>query len=129
MNFHHIGIFVKKISIAKKILRNQVKIKSYSKTIKDKKQNKLIEVEHGRYIRFEDIMKHNNPSYFGTIKHNLIITYYKYDEYWEMRKQKREEERKTKEYEEGCREFILSLIEEEINDLDHSSSFAGGWVL
>ena len=36
MIFHHIGIFVKKIETGKKIMEKKIKIKSFSKVIKDR---------------------------------------------------------------------------------------------
>lgn len=54
MNFHHIGIFVRKISTAKKILQNQIKIKSHSKIFKDKKLKvKIMFIIDNNKIRYE----------------------------------------------------------------------------
>ena len=36
MNFHHIGIFVNKIEAGKKIMEKKIRIKSFSKVIKDR---------------------------------------------------------------------------------------------
>ena len=54
MNFHHIGIFVKKISSAKKILNKQVKIKKCTKIFKDKNLKvKVVFILDKNNIRYE----------------------------------------------------------------------------
>ena len=54
MKFHHIGIFVRKINDAKKILQEQVKIKSCSKIFKDRKLKvKVVFILDKNNIRYE----------------------------------------------------------------------------
>ena len=54
MKFHHIGIFVRKINDAKKILQKQVKIKSCSKIFRDRKLKvKVVFILDKNNIRYE----------------------------------------------------------------------------